>query len=255
MDISTTERYKHIRSVARKYLSSLVSSKGYEDVDPIAVGKLLGMYHRGRKMIFQSETEISVMMDFTLNEKLCNGKSIIDRELEKNHTLNQEQIEILKAYRSGYTSLFQVLGTSPGQNTIQLYDLLRDEDKDIVDIALSPNFSVPPKLNSFTDWELGARPDAMFWLRPRSNDWGLRRGVEEFECALLQRRGSRQHIELGALGSRGPHAVFRECRQICQEGPKAVHRQTVVCPLRLVLSSGALGTHSRGNDRGAKRRG
>ena len=166
MEISATERYKHIRSVARKYLSSLVSSKDYEDVDPIAVGKLLGMYHRGRKMIFQSEAEISVMMDFTLNEKLCKGKSIIDRELEKNHTLDQEQIEILNAYRSGYTSLFQVLGTRPGQSTIQLYDLLRDEDKDIVDIALSRTIGISRvlflRIVSFTDFAMSSGVSFIF---------------------------------------------------------------------------------------------
>ena len=81
------------------------------------------------------------------------------------------------------------------------------------------------------DLELGARPDALFWLRQHSDDRGLRRGAEEFECALLQRRGSRQHIELGTLRPRGAYAVFRQCRQICQEGSKAVHWQTVVGPL------------------------
>ena len=177
MDISTIERYMHIRSVARKYLSSLVSNKEYKDVDPIVVGKLLGMYHGGRKMIFQSETEISVMMDFTLNEKLCRGKSIIDRELENNHALNQEQIEILKAYQSGYTSLFQVLATRPRQGTIRLYDLLRDEDKDIIDIALSQTIGTSHalflRIVSFSDFAMNS--GASFVFNRRVQDRLIRR--------------------------------------------------------------------------------
>jgi hypothetical protein len=166
MNTGTIERYKHIRGVARKYLSSLVSNKNYRDVDPIMVGKLLGMYHRGKKMIFQSETEISVMMDFTLNERLHDGKSIIDRELERNHDLNQEQIEILKAYQSGYTSPFQVLGTKPSQSSIHLYDLIRDEDKDIVDVGLSRTVSTSHalffRIVSFADFSMNSGASFVF---------------------------------------------------------------------------------------------
>jgi hypothetical protein len=130
------EHYQHIRQVAKAYVSGLVSSAKHPEADPKRVGKILGLYHAG-KMIFQSETEVSVMMDFTIAEKLYDGKSLVDLEIESNHDLADEVRAILEAYRSGYTSLFEVLDKDPNKHTIRLYDLLRDDDKEIIDINLS----------------------------------------------------------------------------------------------------------------------
>jgi hypothetical protein len=130
------EDYRRIREAARDYLSGLINRKEYADVDPVFAGKLLGIYRSG-KMLFDSESEVSTLMDFSIAEKLSNGKSIIDREIESNKQINEEIWNILEAFRSSYTSLFEVIGLNKNECTVQLYDLLKDEDKEIIDISLS----------------------------------------------------------------------------------------------------------------------
>ncbi len=130
------EKYKHIRQTAKSYLSPLVSAARHPEADPRTIGKMLGLYRAG-KMHFQSETEVSVMMDFTITERLYDGKSLLDLELESGFAPDLDQRSILVAFRASHTSLFEVLDTDPKAHTIFLYDLLRDEDKQIVDISLS----------------------------------------------------------------------------------------------------------------------
>jgi hypothetical protein len=136
MNEQRLEQYQHIRQVAKSYVSGLVSFAKHPEADPKRIGKILGFYHDGQ-MIFQSETDVSVMMDFTLAEKIYGGKSIVDLEIEANHDLDDERRTILEAYRSGYTSLFEVLGMNQKEHSISLYDLLRDDDKTIIDVNLS----------------------------------------------------------------------------------------------------------------------
>ena len=130
------EKYKHIRQTARSYLSPLVSATRHPEADPRIIGKMLGLYREG-KMYFQSETEVSILMDFTIAERLYDGKSLVDLELESGVALDPDQRSILEAFRASHTSLFEVLDTDSKAHSMLLYDLLRDEDKQIVDINLS----------------------------------------------------------------------------------------------------------------------
>ena len=130
------DQYLHIRKVAKSYVSGLVSFAKHPEADPKRIGKILGFYHDGQ-MVFESETDVDVMMDFTLAEKIHGGKSFVDLEIEANHDLSDEKRTILDAYRTGYTSLFEVLGKNENEHTISLYDLLRDDDKTITDVNLS----------------------------------------------------------------------------------------------------------------------
>ena len=130
------EQYKHLRQVARNYLSGLAAKDKYPEIDLKAVGKLLGIYRAGT-LIFESESDVSAMMDFTIAERLYDGKSLIDREIESSQDIDEDKHAILEAFRSGYTSLFEVRGSNPAEHTIQLYDLLKDEDNEIIDINLS----------------------------------------------------------------------------------------------------------------------
>ena len=57
--------------------------------------------------------------------------------MESASHLDENRMAILKASRDGYTSLFEVLETKKNENIIRLYDLLRDDDKEIIDINLS----------------------------------------------------------------------------------------------------------------------
>lgn len=176
MNNDRVERYQHMREISKSYLSKLISSERYPDVDPKRVGKLLGLYHHG-KMIFESESEISVMMDFAIAEKLYYGKSLVDREIESNQNLNPDRRAILEAFRSGYTSLFEVIGANPPEHTVQLYDLLKDDDKEILDINLSrsitPSRLIFFRILSFDDFAMSS--GAGFVYNSKLKDLLLRR--------------------------------------------------------------------------------
>ena len=68
-------RYLHFRRISKKYLSNLPSHRDDPDFDLRKVGKLLDIYHNG-KMIFESENEVSIMMDFAITERPFNDKSL-----------------------------------------------------------------------------------------------------------------------------------------------------------------------------------
>jgi hypothetical protein len=133
---SRLAKYKHLRQISKEYLSGLVSSSRRPEVDLKEIGRFFGIYKSGT-MMFHDETEVSVMMDFTICERLYNGKSLIDIEMESANDLDANRMTILTAFRDGYTSLFEVLETRKKENTIRMYDLLRDNDKEIIDINLS----------------------------------------------------------------------------------------------------------------------
>jgi hypothetical protein len=180
------ELYKHLRQVARNYLSGLVAKDKYPEIDPKAVGKLLGIYRDGT-LIFESENDVSAMMDFSIAEKLYNGKSLIDREVESNQNLDEDKYAILEAYRSGYTSLFEVRGSDPAEHTIQLYDLLKDDDKEIIDINLSLSIDKSRllffRLVSFKDFAMTSGVNFVFNVKRK--DFFLRRYRSELKTRFI----------------------------------------------------------------------
>ena len=129
-------RYLHFRRISKEYLSYLPSKRDDPDFDLRKVGKLLDIYHNG-KMIFESENELSIMMDFAITESLFNGKSLVERELESAKDLDNDHRLILEAFRSSYTSLFEVIVNNASASTVKLYDTLNNSEEEIVDVNFS----------------------------------------------------------------------------------------------------------------------
>jgi len=61
------------------------------------------------------------------------------------------------------------------------------------------------------------------------------RDTKQIECASLQRRGLRKHVELAGGRAFGLHTVLCEGRQIRKKGSEAMYRQTLLGAFRLVL--------------------
>ncbi|NMX22261.1 hypothetical protein C5S30_07590 [ANME-1 cluster archaeon GoMg4] len=99
--------------------------------------RLLGIV-RGGTLIFDSEDETNVLMDFALNEYRVNNKNTIEIYREKIGWQDEIEKDILDALLSSYTSLFKVTSISEAENTLLLNDILNKKDNiKLIDIAFS----------------------------------------------------------------------------------------------------------------------
>jgi hypothetical protein len=118
--------------------------------------RLLGIV-RGGTFIFDSEEEMSVLMDFALNEYKVNNKNAVEIYKEKVGWQNEIEKDILDALFSSYTSLFKITSISEVENTLLLNDILNNKsDIKLTDINFSktaaPGFLLFTRLVPFKDF-------------------------------------------------------------------------------------------------------
>ena len=133
--MSIMERYKKIRELGLVLNHKMIESCLDHDI-LCSSAKLLGIL-KGDQLVFDSEDETSVLMDFALHEYKLNGRSAVEIYREKVGGQNEVENEILASLPSAYTSLFEIVAISG--NTIILKDLLKEEDRFIklIDIGFS----------------------------------------------------------------------------------------------------------------------
>jgi hypothetical protein len=99
--------------------------------------QLLGILH-GETLIFESEDESSVLMDFALNDYPVNNQNTMKLYRDTKGWENEIEKEILDAHLVSYTSLFKVISISKEEYTLLLRDLLNAEDTiQLIDINFS----------------------------------------------------------------------------------------------------------------------
>ncbi len=99
--------------------------------------RLLGIA-RGDVLLFDTEDETSVLMDFALNDVKVKNKNIIEIYREKIGWKNTVEKKILDARRSSYTSLFRIKSISEENCTLVVSDILNKKDNiKLIDIAFS----------------------------------------------------------------------------------------------------------------------
>ncbi len=130
----TILRYKLIREIGRK-LNSLLTKRLPKDVIDEGARKL-GILHKGI-LVFDSEDEMAVLMDFCLYNVRRAGCNAVERLLQESPPPEgSDEREILHAMARAWYSLFLIEEVVPGQG-VQGLDLLHDEGVFIVDISLS----------------------------------------------------------------------------------------------------------------------
>ncbi len=130
------EKYKTYRKVGKELNHKIMDSCLDRDVLEKSA-RLLGII-RGGTLIFDSEDETSVLMDFALNEYRVDNKNIIEIYRDKIGWQNEIEKDILDALLSSYTSLFKVTSISEVENTLILTDILNKRDNiKLIDIAFS----------------------------------------------------------------------------------------------------------------------
>jgi hypothetical protein len=125
------DRYKQIRDVRFQLNNLLVGTipkKTLEDC-----GRKLGIFRKGT-LVFGSEAEMSVLMDYCLYYRDPHGGSLVARYLENSPPpADSIEMTVRWAMTGAYYSLFMITDVERG---VSVQDLLRDETAFIVDIGL-----------------------------------------------------------------------------------------------------------------------
>ncbi len=126
------DRYKRIREVRFRLNNLLVGTipkKTLEDC-----GRKLGLFRKGT-LVFGSEDEMSVLMDYCLYHPEPDGRNLVAKYLEKSPPpADSDEMIALRAMTEAYYSLFQITEVERGVG-VTVQDLLRDETGFIVDIG------------------------------------------------------------------------------------------------------------------------
>lgn len=127
------ETYQQYRNAGRE-LNQKIMNQCLEPGVIKASARLLGLAE-GETIVFESDREPSVLMDFALHEYRVNNQNAIERYAETVGGRNDMEHALLVALRSSYTSLFKVIAKD--ESTLLLNDRLRKQYHiNLVDISL-----------------------------------------------------------------------------------------------------------------------
>jgi len=130
------EKYKLFRKAGKELNHKIMKKSLGRDV-LMKSARLLGIVH-GDTIVFDSEDETSVLMDFALNDYPLGNKNIVEIYREEIGCQNEVEKEILDALLSSYTSLFKVISILEAENALYLKDLLNKKDNiKLIDINFS----------------------------------------------------------------------------------------------------------------------
>ncbi len=142
------EEYKKYRQIGMELNQKIMEVSN--DLIPNALlksAKLLNLVNKDGTLIFDSEYETHILMDFMITEYQTKERRVVEIYKEKIGGENDIENEILDGLIASYTSLFKVVSTSKKEKTLTLYNILNKQDTvEIIDINLSntatPNFLV-----------------------------------------------------------------------------------------------------------------
>lgn len=126
-------RYKHLRAVGRKLNHKMVERLS-KDVLHEGAGKI-GVLHKGI-LVFDSEDESAVLMDYCLYDVRRNGRNAVEQYLvDSPPDPESDEMVCLRAMQRAVYSLFVVESVIPGFG-ITVRDLLSNDTILIADIGL-----------------------------------------------------------------------------------------------------------------------
>jgi len=124
--------YQQLRRVARPLNGRLVKALSKRDLDE--GGRKLGLLRDG-VLVFETEDEMSVLMDYCLHDIRRRGRTEVERFLAQSPPAegSDERI-VLEALRRSWFALVAVEEAEPGVG-VRARDLLRDEPLFVTDVA------------------------------------------------------------------------------------------------------------------------
>lgn len=132
--------YIRIRKAWLKLNSKIWKTQTAEMMETSA--KLLGMMGDDNLLVMEDESDADIIMDFSYNEAIHNGKSGIELFLDTKPRLSSLEEELCKASRRAYTSFFKVKSTIPNDSVIIFWDLLNGKEIQLMDVNMSKTISL-----------------------------------------------------------------------------------------------------------------
>lgn len=130
------ETYKTYRRSSIRLTQKIMDTCLKRDV-VMKSAKLLGIV-RGGTLIFESEDDTGVLMEFALYDYKVNNKNTIAIYRDTVGWENEIEKEILDVRLKAYSSLFKVISISKKEKTLLLHDILDKKDNiTLIDISLS----------------------------------------------------------------------------------------------------------------------
>jgi len=140
-------RYKEYRE-AYTHLNHKIMKRCLSRQTLMHSASLLGIAW-GKTLIFESEDQMSTLMDFALHEHRVRGRNAIQTYVEEVGWENDVEKSILSSLLGTRTSLFQVLSISEREPVLEMRDLLSGGGAAVIDLAFSAS----------------ARPGVLMFLR------------------------------------------------------------------------------------------
>lgn len=194
VDISTYRRYRRDgTTLNHKIIETMLDKTALQ-----YGGRALGMGSGDSMLVFDSEGETSVLMDYALYEYRHKGKNAVERYWEKVGGETQVERELLAAMAASSTSLFRVEAISRQAYTIYFSDSVEGRTINLMDVNFSQHVS--------PGWLLFIRPITLESFSMTSGiAFVFQSGMEEY---LLRywRRPSRRAI--GHTDSAKRYATF-----------------------------------------------
>jgi len=134
----TTEEYKIVRKSGMDLAYKILDTLSKKNKEMQHAGKLLGFWD-GKAMIFDSEEEVDVLMDFVLYEKNNFGIKLIDKFYDSAYDLSEIEEEILEGMVDYHSSLFQIKSIDSVNCIITLIDLFDKKQTEfkLMDLGIS----------------------------------------------------------------------------------------------------------------------
>ena len=133
-DDALVARYRRLRAVGRRLNNVLMKYHSRQTM--IRAAKRLGLWHDGT-LVFETEHEMSVLVDFIIYEEYENGVNAVERYVSEHPpALGTDEDAVLQAMRQAYYALLLVEDVVPGVG-VRVCDLLRDRRFLLADIGFS----------------------------------------------------------------------------------------------------------------------
>jgi len=134
----TIEEYKNIRNAGKDLANKILDFKKNNRAEMIYAGKLLGFWD-GKAMVFDSDDESDVSMDFLIYERNKRGEKLIDKFYDSETELDDIEEEILEGMVSYHSSLFEIVNINRESCILTLIDLFDKDHKEfeLIDLGLS----------------------------------------------------------------------------------------------------------------------
>jgi hypothetical protein len=126
--------YRQFRQIGLRLNHALIKCLSKAEIQ--TAGQRLGMLHNGT-LIFDSEDETSVLMDYAIHNVQTGGRNAVQKYLAQSSPApDSNEMVLLKATLKAYYSLFQVIDLEPGTG-VTVQDVLRGDTGFMADIGLS----------------------------------------------------------------------------------------------------------------------